>query len=230
MEIKKTPKADLTNKRTLFMEIGLAVVLLIVLVAFEWSSSEKTEVMDLTGEQQVIEEEIIPITQEQQQAPPEAPKTPVLSDVIDIVDDDVEVADDLFVNTEDDASLGVEIMEYHTEVVEEEVEEEAIPFAFVEEKPQFQGGDANTFSKWVNSKLVYPEIAKENGIQGRVTLQFTVNTDGSVSNVIVLRGVDASLDKEAVRIVSSSPKWTPGRQRERPVKVTYTFPVIFKLQ
>ena len=230
MEIKKTPKADLTNKRALFMEIGLAVVLLIVLVAFEWSSSEKAEVIDLTGQQQVVEEEIIPITQEQQQAPPEAPKTPVLSDVIDIVDDDVEVADDLFVNTEDDASLGVEIMEYHTEVVEEEVEEEAIPFAFVEEKPKFQGGDANTFSKWVNSKLVYPEIAKENGIQGRVTLQFTVNTDGSVSNVVVLRGVDASLDKEAVRIVSSSPKWTPGRQRERPVKVTYTFPVIFKLQ
>lgn len=230
MEIKKTPKADLENKKALFMEIGLAVVLLIVLVAFEWSSSEKQEVMDLTGQQQVIEEEIIPITQEQQQAPPEMPKTPVLSDVIDIVDDDVEVADDLFVNTEDDASLGVEIMEYHTEVVEEEVEEEAIPFAFVEEKPKFQGGDANTFSKWVNSKLVYPEIAKENGIQGRVTLQFTVNTDGSVSNVIVLRGVDASLDKEAVRIVSQSPKWTPGRQRERPVKVTYTFPVIFKLQ
>ncbi|MBP9992997.1 MAG: energy transducer TonB, partial [Bacteroidales bacterium] len=199
MEIKKTPKADLENKKALFMEIGLAVVLLIVLVAFEWSSSEKQEVMDLTGQQQVIEEEIIPITQEQQQAPPEMPKTPVLSDVIDIVDDDVEVADDLFVNTEDDASLGVEIMEYHTEVVEEEVEEEAIPFAFVEEKPKFQGGDANTFSKWVNSKLVYPEIAKENGIQGRVTLQFTVNTDGSVSNVIVLRGVDASLDKEAVR-------------------------------
>ncbi|MBQ0086343.1 MAG: energy transducer TonB [Bacteroidales bacterium] len=230
MEIKKTPKADLENKKALFMEIGLAVVLLVVLVAFEWSSSEKQEVMDLTGQQQVIEEEIIPITQEQQQAPPEMPKTPVLSDIIDIVDDDVEVADDLFVNTEDDASLGVEIMEYHTEVVEEEVEEEAIPFAFVEEKPKFQGGDANTFSKWVNSKLVYPEIAKENGIQGRVTLQFTVNTDGSVSNVIVLRGVDSSLDKEAVRIVSQSPKWTPGRQRERPVKVTYTFPVIFRLQ
>jgi len=230
MEVKKTPKADLENKKILFGEIGLAVVLLIVLVAFEWSSSEKQEVMDLTGMQQVIEEEIIPVTQEQQELPPEMPKIPVLSDVIDIVDDDIEVADDLFVNMEDDANLGVEIMEYHTEVVEEEAEEEAIPFAFVEEKPKFQGGDANTFSKWVNSKLVYPEIAKENGVQGRVTLQFTVGTDGSVSNVVVLRGVDASLDKEAVRIVSSSPKWTPGRQRERPVKVTYTFPVIFQLR
>lgn len=230
MEIKKTPKADLQNKKLLFGEIGLALVLAIVLVAFEWSSSEKTEVMDLVGQQQVIEEEFIPVTQEEQQTPPEMPKIPVLSDVIDIVDDDIEVADDLFVNMEDDASLGVEIMDYHTEVVEEEVEEEAIPFAFVEEKPKFQGGDANSFSKWVNSKLVYPEIAKENGVQGRVTLQFTVGTDGSVSNVTVLRGVDPSLDKEAVRIVSSSPKWTPGRQRERPVKVTYTFPVIFQLR
>lgn len=230
MEIKKTPKADLQNKKLLFGEIGLAAVLAIVLVAFEWSSSDKTEVMDLTGMQQVVEEEFIPVTQEEQQTPPEMPKIPVLSDVIDIVDDDIEVADDLFVNMEDDASLGVEIMDYHTEVVEEEVEEEAIPFAFVEEKPKFQGGDANSFSKWVNSKLVYPEIAKENGVQGRVTLQFTVGTDGSVSNVTVLRGVDPSLDKEAVRIVSSSPKWTPGRQRERPVKVTYTFPVIFQLR
>ena len=230
MEVKKTPKADLQNKKLLFGEIGLAVVLAIVLLAFEWSSTEKQEMMDLTATQQVIEEEIIPVTQEQQEVPPEMPKIPVLSDVIDIVDDDIEVADDLFVNMEDDASIGVEIMDYHTEVVEEEVEEEAIPFAFVEEKPKFQGGDANSFSKWVNSKLVYPEVAKENGVQGRVTLQFTVGSDGTVSNVIVLRGVDPSLDKEAVRIVSMSPKWTPGRQRERPVKVTYTFPVIFQLR
>jgi len=231
MEQKKTPRADLQNKRTLFTEIGLAVVLLICLVGFEWSTSEKQEVVDLVGQQQAIEEEIIPVTQEEQQeAPPEMPKIPVLSDVIDIVDDDIEVADDLFIDLEDNANIGVEIVDYHVEVEEEVIEEEAIPFALVEEKPKFQGGDANTFSKWVNSKLVYPEIAKENGVQGRVTLQFTVNTDGSVSNVVVLRGVDSSLDKEAVRIVSSSPKWTPGRQRERPVKVTYTFPVIFQLR
>ncbi len=120
--------------------------------------------------------------------------------------------------------------DYGYEVGEESVEEEAIPFALVEQKPMFQGGDANAFSKWVNQHLAYPDIAKENGIQGRVTLQFTVNTDGSVSGVKVLRGVDPSLDKEAVRVVSSSPKWTPGKQRDRPVKVTYTFPVIFQLK
>ena len=230
MEVKKSPKADLESKKLLFREIGLIATLAVVLVAFEWSTSEKTEVIDLSAEAVVIEEDEVPVTQEQQELPPEMPKIPVLSDVIDIVDDDIEIADDLVMNLEDDKNIGVEIMDYHAEVAEEVVEEEAIPFALVEEKPKFQGGDANNFSKWVNSHLNYPEIAKENGVQGRVTLQFTVNTDGSVSNVTVLRGVDSSLDKEAVRIVSSSPKWTPGRQRERPVKVTYTFPVIFQLR
>ena len=91
------------------------------------------------------------------------------------------------------------------------------------------GGDANAFSVWVNQHLEYPEIAKENGVQGRVTLQFTVETDGRVTNVKVLRGVDSSLDNEAVRVVSSSPKWTPGKQRDRAVRVTYTFPVVFQL-
>ena len=230
MEVKKTPKADLQNKKTLFRELGLVAVLGILLLAFEWSTSEKKEMVDLTQDAIAVEEEIIPITQEQQELPPEMPKIPVLSDVIDIVDDDIEIKDDLLINLEDNANLGVEIHEYVAEVVEEVVEEEAIPFALVEEKPGFQGGDPNAFSKWVNSRLVYPEIAKENGVQGKVTLQFTVNTDGSVSNVKVLRGVDPSLDKEAVRIVSSSPKWTPGKQRDKPVKVTYTFPVIFQLR
>jgi len=230
MEVKKTPKADLENKKLLFREIGLIIALGVVLLAFEWTSAEKAETVNLSVQEQVIEEEFIPVTQHEQAPPPEAPKIPVLSDIIDIVDDDIVVTDNLFIDMEDDASIGVEIMDYVAVVEEEEVEEEAIPFALVEEKPKFQGGDANDFSKWVNSKLVCPEIAKENGVQGRVTLQFTVYTDGSVRDVKVLRGVDASLDKEAVRIVSMSPKWTPGKQRERPVKVTYTFPVLFQLR
>ena len=230
MESKVSPKADLQNKSLLFLEIGLIVALGICLLAFEWSSSDKVETIDLAAQTVAVEEEEIINTQEQQEIPPEIPKIPVLSDIIDIVDDDIQVNDDLFIDTEDNANLGVEIMDYHTAVEEEEVEEEAIPFALVEEKPKFQGGDANTFSAWVNKNLQYPEIAKENGVQGRVTLQFTVNTDGSVSDVKVLRGVDSSLDKEAVRIVSQSPKWTPGKQRERPVKVTYVFPVIFQLR
>ena len=229
MEIKKSDKANLENKKLLFVEIGLVISLAITLFAFEWTSTE-TEVAMLEETQElVLEEEIIPITQEAPPPPPAAPKIPVLSDQIDIVDDEIEVDDDLFMNLEDDSSLGVEIMDY-VEVEEEVVEEEAIPFQLVEEKPSFNGGDANQFSKWVNQRLVYPEIAKENGVQGRVTLQFTVEKDGSITKVKVLRGVDPSLDKEAVRVVSMSPKWKPGKQRDRAVPVTYTFPVIFQLR
>ena len=229
MEIKKTEKANLENKKLLFTEIGLIISLLIVFVAFEWTQ-EEVKVSNLEDTTQVItEEEIIPITQETPPPPPSAPKIPILSDQIDIVDDEIKIDDDMFMNLEDDASIGVEIMDY-VEVQEEVVEEEAIPFQLVEEKPSFQGGDANQFSKWVNSRLVYPEIAKENGVQGRVTLQFTVEKDGSVTKVKVLRGVDPSLDKEAVRVVSMSPKWKPGKQRDRAVPVTYTFPVIFQLR
>ena len=229
MEIKKSEKANLENKKLLFLEIGLVVSLAIVFIAFEWTQKEtKVAMLDDTTEV-VLEEEIIPITQETPPPPPAAPKIPILSDQIDIVDDEIELEDDMFMNLEDDASLGVEIMDY-VEVEEEVVEEEAIPFQLVEEKPSFQGGDANQFSKWVNQRLEYPEIAKENGVQGRVTLQFTVEKDGSVTKVKVLRGVDPSLDKEAVRVVSMSPKWKPGKQRDRAVPVTYTFPVIFQLR
>jgi len=231
MEIKKSPKASLENKRLLFTEIGLVVALLVVYGAFEYSTKE-SKVAFLEDTTQIADvEEMIAIQNETPPPPPEAPKVPQLSDQIDIVDDEIKLDDDMFMNLEDDANTGVEIMDYQAEeVVEEEVVEEAIPFQLVEEKPKFNGGDANEFSKWVNSKLQYPEIAKENGVQGRVTLQFTVNADGSVSNVRVLRGVDESLDKEAVRVVSMSPKWKPGRQRDRAVKVTYTFPVIFQLR
>ena len=230
MEIKKSEKASLENKRLLFTEIGLVVALLIVYLGFNWSSKDaKVAVLEDTT-QVVAEEEMIAIQNELPPPPPEAPSIPVLSDVIDIVEDDIKLDDDLFINLEDN-NQAIEIQDYkEAEVEEEEVEEEAIPFQLVEQKPSFNGGDANEFSKSVNSRLVYPEIAKENGVQGRVTLQFTVEADGRVTNVRVLRGVDESLDKEAVRVVSSSPKWKPGKQRDRAVKVTYTFPVIFQLR
>ena len=229
MEIKKSEKASLENKKLLFTEIGLVVSLAIVLFAFEWTSKEtETAILEDTTEI-LVEEEIISTQMDTPPPPPAAPKIPVLSDQIDIVDDEIEIEDDMFMNLEDDANLGVEIMDY-VEVEEEVVEEEAIPFQLVEEKPSFQGGDANQFSKWVNSRLVYPEIAKENGVQGRVTLQFTVEKDGTVTKVKVLRGVDPSLDKEAVRVVSMSPKWKPGKQRDRAVPVTYIFFVIFQLR
>ena len=230
MEVKKSAKASLENKRLLLLEAGLVIALGIVYLAFNHSSKDaKVAVLEDTT-QVLVEDEMVAIENETPPPPPEAPSVPVLSDQIDIVDDDIKLDDDMFMNLEDD-NTGVEIQEYkEAEVEEEEVEEEAIPFQLVEQKPSFNGGDANEFSKWVNSRLVYPEIAKEHGVQGRVTLAFTVEADGRVTNVKVLRGVDPALDAEAVRVVKSSPKWKPGRQRDRAVKVTYTFPVIFQLR
>ena len=229
MEKKKSERADLQNKKVLFMEIGCIIALALVYFGFEYTSEEvRTAVLDDNSVITEIED-LIPITFETPPPPPAAPKIPVLSDQIDIVDDDIEIDDNMFLKLEDDPGSGVEIMDY-IEVIDEVVEEEEIPFMLVEEKPTFQKGDANDFSKWVNQRLVYPEIAKENGVQGRITLQFTIDKDGSLTKVKVLRGVDPSLDKEAVRVVSMSPKWEPGRQRDRAVPVTYTFPVIFRLR
>ncbi len=111
---------------------------------------------------------------------------------------------------------------------EEEVNEEEI-FVIVEEMPTFKGGDLSKFRDYINENLKYPEAAAESGIQGRVILSFVVEPTGKVSNVKVLRGVDPQLDKEAVRVIESSPLWNPGKQRGRPVRVSFNVPVIFML-
>ena len=228
METKKTYKANLENKRTLLTEVGLVAAMGIVLMAFEWGTPE-TKVATLAGNDAAfISDDIeIPVTMETPPTPPAV----ILNDLIEILPDDIKIDEDLEFKSLDDSQMEIPIMDYIPQSVQdEEVDEAPVPFFAVEEKPLFNGGDANEFSKWVNSNLKYPSIAQANGVEGRVTLQFTVNPDGSVSNVKVLRGVDSSLDNEAVRVVSMSPKWTPGRQRDRAVKVTYTFPVIFKLR
>jgi protein TonB len=165
MEVKKTPKADLENKKLLFREIGLVVTLLVVLASFEYKTYEKNVSTLADNNAVIIEEEMIPITNETPPPPPEMPKIPVVSDDIIIVDDDVEITTELIINTEDDKNLGVEIREYVQGREEEVIEEEEIPFVMVEEKPKFMGGDENTFTKWVAERLVYPEIAKENSWQ-----------------------------------------------------------------
>ena len=103
-----------------------------------------------------------------------------------------------------------------------------VPFQHVEVKPTFNGGDANQFSRWVNQQLEYPENCKKEGISGRVTLSFTVSETGKVTDVKVLRGVHKDLDNEAVRVVSSSPDWTPGSVGGKAVAIKYTFPVLFQ--
>ncbi len=228
MEKKKSERADLQNKRVLFTEIGCIVALALVYFVFDYSTTDvKTAMLEESGMMAEIED-MIAITYDTPPPPPEMPKIPVLSDQIDIVDDDIEI-EEIVINLEDHKDLGVEIIDY-IPVEEEDVTEETLPFVMVEQKPKFNGGDANEFSKWVNSRLQYPQICIENGRQGRVTLSFTIKADGSLSDVKVLRGVDPALDQEAVRVVKSSPKWTPGKQRDRAVAVSYTFPVIFQLR
>ena len=231
MEIKKSPKANLENKKFFFREIGLIAALALVLFAFEWKTYGKQTTSLGNQEAVLVDEDVIPITRETPPPPPEMPKEPTLSDFLDIVDDDIKIDHDLIINSEDNKNLGVEIRDfvYGTGNIEEEIFEDEINYLIVEEKPKFMGGDEDNFRAWVNEKLDYPTVAQENGVYGRVTLSFVVNVDGRVIDVTLIKGVDPALDKEAIRVVSSSPRWTPGRQRERPVKVRYTFPIIFKL-
>ena len=229
MEIKKSPQASLENKRLLFAEIGLIIALLVVYAGFETSTRVHATANLIDDTKPIEEDDILSVPLDTPPPAPEIPLLPQLSDEIEIVDNNVTV--DLDFQSLEDTDIPVDIKDYMTkEVVEEEVEEETYFVFNVEEKPTFNGGDANEFTKWVNTHIQYPQIAQEMSIQGKVTLQFTIEKDGSLQNVKVLSTPDESLSKEAVRVVSSSPKWKPGKQRDRAVKVTYTFPVIFQLR
>jgi len=232
MELKKSPKANLENRRTMFFQIGILLTLAVIFLAFEWSTTDKKETMVEKTAAAVIEEEMVPITQAETAPPPPQITVPVMSDQIEIVDDAIKLDTDIFINTEDDKRIAVEIVNYVQVAAQEEIiEEEEVPFLVVENKPKFQGSeDENGFRNWVYNRLSYPDSARENGVYGRVTVEFTIDTDGVVRNVRLVRGVDASLDAEALRVISSSPKWEPGRQRDKAVKVKYTFPVMFELR
>ncbi|MGQ1785218.1 MULTISPECIES: energy transducer TonB [unclassified Saccharicrinis] len=226
MEVKKSPKADLETKKPVFMQIGLVVVLAIVLIAFEWSTTDvDASQFDMMDDVQA-EEEIVPITRQEEVKPPPPPPPPKVTDVLNIVDDDVELEEELDIeDTEIDEDTEVEF----DVSLEEEETDDAPVFFIVEEMPQFPGGDTE-LRKYIAQSVKYPVIAQENGIQGRVYVQFVVGTDGAVTQVKVARGVDPNLDKEAIRVVQSMPKWKPGKQRGKAVKVSYTVPINFVLQ
>lgn len=227
MEIKKTPKADLENKKLVFTEIGLAVVLGVVLAAFEWSTADVKIDTSSMVEDVKVDEEIIPITRQEEVKPPPPPPPPKMSDVLNIVEDDVELDDELELqDTEADENTTYDYQQ-EVAVVEEEEETQEV-FFIVEEMPTFPGGD-DALRKFIAQSVKYPVIAQENGIQGRVFVSFVVNSKGEVTNVKVARPFDPNLDKEAVRVVQSMPKWAPGKQRGKPVKVSYTVPINFVL-
>lgn len=226
MEIKKSPKADLQNKRGLYLEIGLVIALLLVIGAFLYTPKEyRIEKVD--NNYGPVEEEITEITRNEQK-PPEQPKkveVQVFNDILDIVTNDTKITTDIsFEEFADDLEITTQVVE----VEEEEIENDD-PFIKVEKMPSFQGGDLQTFRAWVQDKLRYPQIAMENGVSGKVVLSFVVERDGTLTNIEVLQSPDRSLADEAVRVLKTSPKWEPGMQRNQAVRVKYTLPVDFRI-
>jgi protein TonB len=226
MEEKKSPKANLENKKLMFMQIGLIVSLIIAWLAFEHKSYDKREIdPSLLRTAEVVEEEMVDITKQEEQKP-QPVEVPKQTTQLEIVQDDVEV-EDIEINAEVEQNEVIE--EYVApEIEEEEVVEQEI-FQIVEEMPSFPGGEQKLL-EFVAKNTKYPQIARESGIQGRVFIGFVVEPDGSISNVKVLRGIGGGCDEEAVRVIKSLPKWKPGKQRGKAVRVSYQIPVNFKLQ
>ena len=226
MHIKKSEKASLENDKLIYVLMGLVFVLSLVYVALEWTEREVTK-YEVTDTEFLFEEEV-EIQQTSQETPPPPPPPAVQEvEVLNVVEDNVET-ESIEVNTEDDKETEVVIAAPVEAPVEEE--EEEVVFVVVESMPEFPGGQQALF-KYLSENVKYPVIAQENGIQGKVICQFTVNKDGSIVDIQVVRSAgDKSLDKEAVRVIQSMPKWKPGKQRGKPVRVKYTVPVNFKLQ
>ena len=224
MEEKKSPKANLENKKLMFVQIGLIISLAVAWAVFEIKSYDKIEFADVGRTVEVVEEEMVEITkQEQKPQPVEVPKQ---TTQIQVVEDDVEV-EDIEINADVDQNEVIE--EYVAPEIEEEDIQEAEIFTIVEEMPDFPGG-TQKLADYLAKNIKYPQMARESGIQGRVFINFVVEPDGSISNVNVMRSLGGGCDEEAVRVVKSMPKWKPGKQRGKPVRVSYILPVNFKLQ
>lgn len=226
MDLKKSPKASLEDKKMFYLLMGFVMVLSLVYIGLEWTQSEVT-VYENVDTDFLVEDELDVIqTSQEPPPPPPPPPAPEVVEVLNVVENDVQTAS-IEIDTEDDKD---KIVVVNAPVAAPVIEEEDnVIFQVVETMPTFPGGDANLF-KFLSNNVKYPVIAQENGIQGRVICQFVVNKDGSIVDVEVVRSVDSSLDKEAIRVIKSMPKWSPGKQRGKPVRVKYTLPVNFKLQ
>jgi protein TonB len=223
MEAKKNPKADLNKKTGLFLNIGLVVSLLLVITAFEWRFYDDGELMDLGQVSDEFEDVMeIPPTEQPPPPPPKIQQPEI-----------IEVPDEEEIEEEIEVDLDVEITEetvveeiVFDEPVEEEVAEEI--FTIVEDQPAPKGGMA-AFYEYVGKKLKYPAQARRMGIEGKVFVEFVVDKDGTITNVKAIKGIGAGCDEEAIRVIQASPKWNPGKQRGRPVKVRMILPITFKL-
>ncbi|HUW06281.1 MAG TPA: energy transducer TonB [Williamwhitmania sp.] len=224
---KKTNRANLENKKALFFEIGLVVTLAAALAGFEWSSTPShstiTQVSMGQDPTDIIE---IPITERKVIKTPPAP--PRVIEVINITKNNSPAVTDENINWGGEDNPNTPSLLTNYEPTEEKLVEDPIVY-IPSEFPTFMGGGTEKFVSWVMQRIHYPQIAQETDIEGTVYISFVVNKVGKVDKIKVVRGVDALLDNEALRVISSSPKWTPGKQGTRTVSVGFTIPVTFKL-
>ena len=229
MEVKKAPHANIETHKVTFFLMGMVVALALLFVGFEWSST-LGKLDEAVIVQDVLAEEEIEITQrDPEPPPPPPPPEPDVPDVIEVTEEKVITKIDLSSLEDDQSKAQVEAYKPPPppkQVVEEATEE---IFVVVEKQPEFPGG-MTALMKFLGDNIKYPVIAQENGIQGRVITNFVVERDGSISDVQIVRGQDPSLDKEAIRVIKTMPKWKPGQQRGKPVRVRFTLPVVFRLQ
>jgi periplasmic protein TonB len=223
MEAKKTPKADLTKKTGMFLNLGLLISVGLVLFAFEYKSYDDRALRDLGTIDDDFEELLdIPITE---QPPP--PPPPVEQPIIEEIPDEVEIEEKIEVNFDVDVKEETVIKE--VEISDAPVEEKADEIFDVVENPPMPQGGMEGWNQYLQKNLKYPTQARRMGIEGTVYVVFVVNTDGSIQDVDVLRGIGGGCDEEAIRVVRNAPKWTPGKQRGRPVRVKMRLPIRFKL-
>lgn len=228
MELKKNPKADLEKRRGLYLEIGLVVILAASLVAFNIKSYDAEETTIIQRDAVQEEEEIIIQTQEQELPPPPPPEAPEVTTEFEVVQDDKEIENELVVNAQvDEDTKNIEITPVQFE--EEEEEEDVQIFTVVENDPEFPGG-MEALYKYLAQNIKYPQLARDNNITGKVYVTFVVERDGSIANPRVLRDIGGGCGAEAIRVVKSMPKWTPGKQRGKAVRVQFNLPVNFQLQ
>lgn len=226
METKKYENVNLESSRTLFRQMGMILALGIIFITFEYSQTDINASEIVRGEEIVLEEEFVPITRVQEPPPPPPPPPPAFTEVLTIVDDDVDLDEELELDDmEINEDVEIDILEYEEE---EENDDNAI-FQRVEQMPEFPGGYA-ALMQYLSKNLHYPEVAEENGIQGRVFIKFTVRKNGAIGDVMVLKGVDRAIDAEAVRVVQSMPHWAAGKQRNQAVNVSCNLPIAFTLQ
>ena len=228
MELKKSPKVDLENKKCYFILVGLIISLGITLLAFEWKTNVQQVASFDTMAAIEIEEEYIPVTREEEIRKTTPPPTPILIEELHIVDNDTEIEVELEIEDTEATEETVITIAPIIQQAEEKEDDNKIFYA-VEQAPEFPGGNI-ALLRYLQSEVKYPVIAQENGIEGTVTINFVVDKDGGISEARILRSVDNSLDKEALRVVNSLPKWNPGKQGGKAVRVNYSVPIKFKLQ